>query len=407
MKISLFLLAILLSGPGQHHGPTCLLKDPAQPMEREEPIYPDYNTDPIPPDTSRMSHTAMEIAAQIKLGWNLGNSLEATGGETSWGNPEITEDLIQLVKNSGFNAIRLPCAWDHYADQQTAEISSVWLNRVSEVVRMCLDQDMFVLLNIHWDGGWLENNCTPEKQRVNNAKQKAFWEQIATHLRDFDEHLLFAGANEPNVEDSVQMNVLLSYHQTFIDAVRSTGGRNACRVLVVQGPTTDIEKTSRLMKQLPSDDVPDRMMVEIHYYTPWNFAGLTRDESWGKQFYYWGKGYHSTTDPEHNPTWGEEEAADRLFGMMNKQFVDHGIPVVLGEYGAIRRSSLTGDALQLHLDSRAHYLLYITRQARANGLIPFYWDNGGLRNRGFGIFDRRALTVFDQQALAALLQGSQ
>ncbi len=373
--------------------------------DQEEPGFPDYNRDPVAPDTTGMPHTAMEIAGRIELGWNLGNSLEAIGGETAWGNPEITEELIKLVKQSGFNAIRLPCSWDKHADRQTAEIDPEWMNRVKEVVRYCTDNDLYVLLNIHWDGGWLENHCTPDRQKENNARQKAYWEQIATHFRDYDEHLLFAGTNEPNVENAKQMEVLDSYLQTFVDAVRSTGGRNAFRVLVVQGPSTDIEKTGKLMQKLPEDPVPDRMMAEIHYYTPWNFAGLTRDESWGKQFYYWGKDFHSTADPERNATWGEEEAVVRLFGMMKKQFVDRGIPVVLGEYAAVRRSGLTGDALELHLASRAYYHRYVTRQAKLNGLIPFYWDNGGL-GRGSGIFDRRSLKVADRQTLDALVEGA-
>ncbi|MGW8314995.1 MAG: glycoside hydrolase family 5 protein [Bacteroidales bacterium] len=375
-------------------------------IPQEVPSYPGYNTDPAPPDTTGMLHSAMEIAGRIELGWNLGNSLEATGGETSWGNPEVTEALIELVKENGFNAIRVPCAWDLHADQETAEIDPDWLNRVEEVVRYCLDNDLYVLLNIHWDGGWLENHCTPDRQKENNAKQKAYWEQIATHFRDFDDHLLFAGTNEPNVENAEQMEVLDTYLQTFVNAVRSTGGRNAYRVLVIQGPSTDIEKTSKLMKSLPQDPVPDRMMAEIHYYTPWNFAGLTRDESWGKQFYYWGKDYHSATDTERNATWGEEEAVDRLFGMMKEQFVDQGIPVVLGEYAAVRRSRLTGDTLQLHLASRAYYHRYVTHQAKLNGLIPFYWDNGGLR-QGSGIFDRKAGEVADLQTLKALMEGAE
>jgi len=212
-------------------------------------------------------------------------------------------DLIKLVKQSGFNAIRLPCSWNQYADQTTAQINSNWLNRVKEVVQYCVNNEMYVILNIHWDGGWLENNCTQDKQEENNAKQKAFWEQIATQLRGFDEHLLFASANEPNVSDASQMAVLLSYHQTFIDAVRSTGGKNAYRVLVVQGPNTDIETTNRLMNQLPIDKIPNRMMAEVHYYTPWNFTGMTKDESWGNMAYYWGKDYHSITDPARNATW--------------------------------------------------------------------------------------------------------
>ena len=116
---------------------------------------------------------------------------------------------------------------------------------------------MYVILNIHWDGGWLENNCTQDKEEEVNARQEAFWEQIATTMRDFDEHLLFASANEPNVDNATQMAVLESYHQTFIDAVRSTGGKNSYRVLVVQGPSTDIEKTNQLMTTLPTDEVAD------------------------------------------------------------------------------------------------------------------------------------------------------
>ena len=362
-------------------------------------LYPSYNTSPIEPDASGMSSTSMEIANKIKLGLNIGNTLEAIGGETAWGNPQITNDLIKLIKQSGFDAIRLPCSWNQYADQTTAEIQSSWLNRVKEVVQYCVNNDMYVILNIHWDGGWLETNCTPGKQEETNAKQKAFWEQIATNLRDFDEHLLFASANEPNVSDATQMAVLLSYHQTFIDAVRSTGGKNAYRVLVVQGPMTDIATTNKLMTKMPTDSIPNRLIAEIHYYTPWNFTGMTKDESWGNQFYYWGKGFHSTTDLAHNPTWGEEAEVDSLFKLMKNQFVDKGIPVVIGEFGAMRRDNLTGDALLLHLASRAYYFKYITKQANTNGLMPFFWDTGGLLNR-------RTNTVSDQQSLDALIQGA-
>ncbi len=370
-------------------------------------IYPDYNTSPADPDISGMNSNAQELAARIKLGWNIGNSLEAIGGETAWGNPRVTQALIDTVKQKGFNAIRIPCSWNQYmANSSTAQLKTDWLNRVKEVVQYCINSDMYVLLNIHWDGGWLENNCTVEKQEENNAKQQAFWEQIATHLRDFDEHLLFASANEPNVSDATQMAVLNSYHQTFIDAVRSTGGKNSYRVLVLQGPSTDIEKTNRLMSVLPSDNVPNRLMVEIHYYTPWNFCGMTEDATWGKMFYYWGKGYHSATDTEHNATWGEEETVDANFRLMKARFVDHGIPVILGEYSAVRRSALTGDLLTNHLASRAYFFKYVTKQAKANGLIPFYWDNGATGNNGSAIFNRHTNTVCDQQALDALIQGA-
>jgi aryl-phospho-beta-D-glucosidase BglC (GH1 family) len=293
------------------------------------------------------------------------------------------------------------------ANSSTAQLKIEWLNRVKEVVQYCVDNGMYVIVNIHWDGGWLENNCTTQKQASVNAMQKAFWEQIATHLRGFDEHLLFASANEPNVDGATQMSVLNSYHQTFINAVRSTGGHNTYRVLVIQGPSTDIQKTYDLMNVLPSDPTPSRMMTEVHYYTPWNFCGLEADASWGQMFYYWGQGYHSTTDPTRNATYGEEADVQRYFQMMKTKFVDKGIPVVLGEYGAIRRSSLTGDALTLHLASRAYYLKYVTQQAGVYGLLPFYWDNGAIGNNTFAVFNRTNNTVYDQQALDALIQGAQ
>lgn len=368
-------------------------------------LYPSYNTNPVAVDATGMGSTAVQLAAKIKLGWNIGNTMEATGGETAWGNPKVTKALIDLVKANGFNAIRIPCSWNqNLANATTAQIRTEWLDRVKEVVQYCVDNDMYVIVNIHWDGGWLENNCTEAQKEANNAKQKAFWEQIATHLRGFDEHLLFAGANEPNVENAAQMAVLTSYHQTFIDAVRSTGGKNAYRNLIVQGPSTDIEKTNKLMTTLPTDKVANRMMAEVHYYTPYQFCLMDKDANWGKMFYYWGANYHSTTDVTRNPTWGEEADLDKFFVSMKTQFVDKGIPVILGEFGAIRRD-LTGDALTLHLNSRAYFLKYVVKQAKANGLIPFYWDAGNLGVNTMSLFDRNNNTIYDSQALNALLDG--
>jgi endoglucanase len=363
-------------------------------------LYPSYNMSPKTADATGMGSTATQLAAKIKLGWNIGNTMEAIGGETVWGNPKITNDLIKQVKQSGFNAIRIPCSWNQYADKTTAKIQDAWLNRVKEVVQYCVNNDVYVILNIHWDGGWLENNCTTDKKDSVNDKQKAFWEQIATALRDFDEHLIFAGANEPNVDNAAQMEVLLSYHQTFIDAVRSTGGHNRYRVLVVQGPGTDIEKTNSLMSVLPVDRIASRMMAEVHYYTPFQFCLMDQDASWGNMFYYWGKNYHSTTDATRNATVGEESDMNDFFGKMKTKFVDKGIPVILGEFEAIRRTTLTGNDLNLHLNSRSYYFKYLVKQAKANGLLPFYWDIGN------GVINRSNNTVFDQKALDSLRNGA-
>jgi endoglucanase len=363
--------------------------------------YPDYNTQALAADAAGMSENAQQIAKNIRIGLNIGNTLEAMGSksETAWGNPKITAEFVQFAKASGFNAIRLPVSWDQYADATTAKIDAAWLARVKEVVKYCTDAGLYVIVNIHWDGGWLEENVTTDKQVVNNYKQKAYWQQIATQLRDFDSHLLFASANEPNVKTAEQMTVLMSYHQTFINAVRATGGRNSYRTLIVQGPSTDIETTNTLMTSWPTDTASGRLMAEIHYYTPWGFAGQEKDETWGNQFYYWGAPNHSTTDTAHNPTWGEESTVESFFGLMKTQFVDKGIPVIVGEFGAMYRSTLTGDALTLHEASRAYYGKTVTQRARALGLLPFYWDTGTL-------LDRSKYVVLDAKMLNALMEGA-
>jgi endoglucanase len=360
--------------------------------------YLSYNTSPLPADPTGMTSTAVQLATKFKLGWNLGNTLEAIGGETAWGNPQATQALIDKVKASGFTAVRLPCSWDQYANQTTGKIQDAWLDRVKQVVQYCVNDGLYVVLNIHWDGGWLENNITTRAQSTVNAKQKAYWEQIATKLRDFDEHLIFASANEPNSSDATSMSVLLSYHQTFVNAVRSTGGRNTYRTLVVQGPSTNIDYTSNLMNTLPSDPTANRMMVEVHYYEPFQFTALSSDASWGNMFYYWGQNYHSTIEPSRNATWGEEDFVLAEFPKMKAKFVDKGIPVIVGEYGAYRRTTpLDMDKHQASVD---HWITFVTQQQLANGLKPFWWDTGGL-------ISRSNYTVLDQRSLDALKLGAQ
>lgn len=351
----------------------------------------------ISDSAASMPSNAVQLAAKIKLGINIGNTLEAIGGETAWGNPQVTQALIDKYKQVGFSAVRIPCSWDQYANQTTGKISDQWLARVKQVVEYCIKDSLYVILNIHWDGGWLENNITTSAQSSVNSKQKTYWEQIATTMRDFDEHLMFASANEPNANDATSMGVLLSYHQTFVDAVRSTGGRNTYRVLVLQGPSTNIDYTSSLMNTLPSDPTPNRMMVEIHYYEPFQFTALSSDASWGKMFYYWGQDNHSTIEPSRNATWGEEDFVQAEFPKMKAKFIDKGIPVIMGEYGAYRRTTpVDTDKHQASVD---HWITYVTKQAIANGLKPFWWDTGSMINRS-------SYPVTDQRTLNAIIAGA-
>jgi endoglucanase len=347
--------------------------------------------------------TAQQVANQMKVGWNLGNSLEAICGESAWGNPAITQQLINSVKAAGFNTVRIPVSWDCHTTNGV--IDPNWMSRVKTVVDYCTSQNMYVIINIHWDNGWLTNreNITTSAQSAVNAKQRNLWTQIANYFKNYNEHLLFASTNEPDVADgdATAMSVLLSYHQTFINVVRGTGGNNSSRTLIVQGPGTDIDRTNTLMNTMPTDNIASRLMVEVHYYSPYQFCLMTADASWGVMAYYWGNGYHSTTETSRNATWGEESEVERAFGLMKTKFVDKGIPVLLGEFGAIKRTNAAD--MSLHLASRAYFNKYVVSSAMKKGIVPVYWDNGAA---DFSLFNRSTGAVTDQAVITAMMQGA-
>jgi aryl-phospho-beta-D-glucosidase BglC (GH1 family) len=367
-------------------------------------LYPTYNLSPKAPDETGMSSTAMQLSAKMHLGINFGNTMEAPT-EAEWVNSKITESYVKFVKELGFNSVRIPCGWvwTHLSDPAKAKIDPAWLNRVREVVKLCVDNDMYVILNAHADNGWLDNNITKAKQESINAMQKAIWEQIATTMRDFDEHLILAGANEPPAENAEQMAILNSYYETFIKAVRATGGKNSYRVLVVQGPRTDASLTYDLMNTMPTDKIPNKLMVEVHNYTPALFTIVTdADVSWGKMIYYWGAGNHSTIEPERNATFGEEDVINSEFQKMKQKFVDKGIPVMLGEYATWRRTPGLGKPvpkdMDMHNKSVDYWSYYVTKQAKANGIVPFWWEIGFM-------LDRANNKVKDQAMLDAIIEG--
>ena len=378
----------------------------------------------IAADKTGMESDALVLAKKMYLGWNLGNALECSGttitgsvasGETEWGNAAVTKAMIDAVKAAGINAVRIPCAWNRYLESSTNyKIKDFWLARVKQVVDYCVNNGMYAILNIHWDGGWLENNPTLAKQAEVNKKQKAIWEQIAIYFRNYDEHLLFAGANEVNMGSTGgnptqdNFNVQMSYNQTFVDAVRSTGGKNTYRNLIIQAFNTNIDQAVSNLK-VSTDNTAKRMMVEVHYYDPWQFCGLESDANLGKYFALWGADFHQYATGEltgRAATFGEEDYVKAQFAKMKTNFVDKGYPVILGEFSPTRRMSLTGDALTHHLDSRAYYVKYVTEQAKNYGVVPFYWDNGGTGDKGCGIFNRSTTVAEDTKALNGLVQGA-
>lgn len=367
-------------------------------------IYPSYNTSPKAPDATGMNSTAAQLVAKINLGVNLGNTLELN----EWHQPSPTPAYFSFLKQTGFNAVRIPCGWYlQGGNNPTAEIPRVWMDSVKKVVQWCVNNDMYVLLNIHWDGGWLEGPGETSNARKDSvlARQKAYWEQIATAMRDFDEHLIFASANEPfNVDDNVTATNLVSYHQACIDAVRSTGGHNTYRTIAIQGPESYITPGN----YWPSDRTPNRLIFEFHNYTPSNFAILDKDPSeggWGYIFYYWGAGNHSTIDSSYrNSTYGEEAEQLAYYAKLKADYIDKGIPLVLGEYSTNRRNANSEPHVPLdlvkHNNSVDAWYTYLTKQCFVIGAKPFLWETGH-------VFDRVNNAILDQRTVDAIKKGAQ
>lgn len=366
-----------------------------------------------------LTMTARELAKLMYPGWNLGNTMEppvaGVNAETSWQSTRTTQQLIDYVKSLGFMSVRIPTSWNCHADG-AGTIDAQWTARVKEVVDYCIQAGLYVVLNDHWDNGWIETDGFTDLSEANvTAKAdrlKTLWTQIATEFRDYDEHLLFAGLNEPNCDSQAKTDVLLRYEQAFIDAVRATGSNNAQRTLIVQGPSTDIEKTDSYYDVTRlTDTAADRLMVEVHYYTPWNFCGMEKNESWGRMFYYWGTGNH-LSGSSYNANWGEESELKKLFQRMKTKFVDRGYPVYIGEYNCQWRdlSGQSGEDQARHDASVRLFHKTVCQQAADMGMVPVVWDinytNQGGTKGVMTIVNRSALSIFCQPAMDGITEGT-
>lgn len=365
--------------------------------------------------------TANEIFKKMGFGINIGNTMEVPGNPTGWGNKFPTEAYIDSVKAAGFSTIRIPCAWDSHA--KDGVINQSWMDSVQIVVDRAMRAGLVTILNIHWDGGWLEENLKDEKKEEVNAKQKAYWTQIATHFKNYNENLLFASANEPATTDAnyvQESKILETYHQIFVDAVRATGGNNSSRTLIIQGPSTSIDRSVEVfpVSSLPKDVIENRLMFEVHYYDPYTYTLLNDIVNWGAEVnpqYYWGTGdlLASGEDVIHNcgyNPWGggmgdpcTQSQMDESLGKMKTNYVDKGVPVIIGEFGANDRVGvLSGDNYARHRRGRLAYYEAFMNSARANQVVPIAWDTGHEGENNMTIIRRQSDpdgSVFDLDIL--------
>ena len=356
-----------------------------------------------------------QITEAMGVGYNLGNSLEAniggTPSETAWSNPKLTEQFVLAAKSAGFQSIRIPVSYLSKIDDNNGyQIDSSWLDRVQEVVDYCVKNDMYAIVNMHGDGytsiegGWLL--CGSSDQTKIREKYKACWRQIATRFKDYDEHLIFESMNEefdgtygtPNRTYYENIN---AYNQIFVDTVRQTGGNNDRRWLLIPGWNTDIDYTvGDYGFALPTDQYlssgvaagEKRIMISVHYYAPWEFCGTESQAvtQWGSK----------ATDSTKKATWGDENYMASQFRKLKDKFVSQGYPVVIGEFGAINKSSLDSQ----NTVCRADFYQKVCYYAKQDGLVPVAWDNGYDGVYGFCLINRFTNTVAHPEVVKAVME---
>lgn len=324
--------------------------------------------------------TSMQLVQDMTLGWNLGDSLDSCAAdrdgdgvkdvpegsvvdETLWGNVRTTPEIFQTLKNQGFNAVRIPVTWrDHVTTGPSYTIDPAWMNRVQEVVDYAYDLGMYVIINLHHDGGddsqfgaWIRN-AENDKEGV-MEEYLAIWQQIAERFQGYSDRLIFESMNEVGFnklfrqDEKSAYDLLNEMNQSFVDLIRSGGGNNPKRHLLIAGYWTDIASCCSEYYKMPQDPV-NRCILSVHYYTPWQFC---------------------TTNIRK--TWGTQEDAEEMQGkidLLKEFFINKNIPVIVGEFGV-------GNGTQK--ESRLRFCSQFIYRLKQIGVPGFFWDNGEEFNR--------------------------
>ena len=308
--------------------------------------------------------------------------------ETSWGNPTVTQETLQAVKDAGFNAVRIPVRWQcHITDAATMTVSADWIQRVKEVVDYAHGLGMKVIINTHHDM-WLESRPTNYYKDGNNNHLTLLWTQIANAFKDYDYNLAFAGTNEVHVPNNwnaptaENLSVQNSYNQTFVNAVRATGGNNLKRHLIVQTYNCDPDFGMYNGDFIVPTDIEgngnDYLSVEVHYYKPWEYCG-------SGTYYYWGTAYSGYGNiPASN-----EQTMINVFQKMKDTWGSLGLGIIIGEWGATDHwdNAINMNSIRSNF---TYYCKTLVSEARSRGFATFVWDNNTFGNgeEKFGIFDR-------------------
>ncbi|MBQ8159553.1 MAG: glycoside hydrolase family 5 protein [Clostridia bacterium] len=335
---------------------------------------------------------AMSFVRALGAGWNLGNTMDAIDGaghkggtslETYWCRAKTTREMIHEIAEAGFQTIRIPVSWHNHVTGDDDTIDPEWLSRVREIADWALEEGMYVIVNVHHDNH-LTYGYYPDSEHLEQSRKYlgSIWRQMAECFQDADEHLILESLNEPRLVDTANewwfdrnsavcqdaAACINELNQLFVDTVRLSGGYNATRYLMVTPYAANCESANPDWFVLPTDTIADHLIVSYHAYSPYSFA---LDLKGTKEF--------SLTNYQQTA-----EVVSSLNAMYN-WYVTRGIPVVLGEYGALHK-----DNLQARVDLTAFYVA----QAASRGIPCLWWDNNAFQGSGekFGLFLRQDLT---------------
>ena len=333
-------------------------------------------------------NTSLSLMRGMRLGWNLGNTFDAPAGETSWGNPVTTREMLTKIHSLGFNAVRIPVSWHRHTDPDFT-IHKDWLERVAEAVSYAYDDGMYVIINIHHDDRMFQP--TAEGFEGGKIYIKRIWEQLCERFEGFGDRLIFEALNEPRMlkhkyewnlkpddeECLSAVEYINRYDQLFVDTVRSSGGNNKTRFIMTPSYAAAPHHAFMPAFRVASDPA-DRLIISVHSYAP---VGLCLLE-----------------DPAVN-RFDERGEKDLLymFSKLRESFIDKNIPVIIGEMGVIDKQNP---------DDRRRWAEFFVGNALKNEMVPIWWDNGG---RDFRLFDRRNLGIYEESACVfeGLLAGAE
>lgn len=329
--------------------------------------------------------TPQEIVKDMKIGWNLGNALECTGGgsdpataETYWGNPVTTKAMIDAVKNAGFNTVRIPVTW--YEKCTNGTINSNWLARVKEVVDYCYDNNMYVIINLHHEEDIIPNSAN---KKTSIAYIENMWGQIATYFKSYDRHLIFEAMNEPRIIGSSEewttglletRQIISEFNKSAVDIIRNVGGNNSNRLIMCPSNAAKIPASTGFT--LPDDD---NIVLSVHNYSPYDFAmnggGTT---TWGSD--------------------SDKNALDTELKDLYNRFVSKGTPVVIGEMGATNKNNTS---------ARQTWAEYYIKQATSYGITCIVWDNNATNvgAENFGLLNRSSCNWYYPTIVQSFMTG--